>query len=102
MQYDWGLPADRRDDLHAVMYEFIDIFYVSFSARSSATVPPLKNDLKPDACPAGVKLRKPNESQRRFLKKPTDKLVQCRLMYPNPTSKWACAPHSVLRPGMAD
>ena len=54
--------------------------------------------MKPDSSTIQVKLRKYSDSQRKFLKTLTDKLLEMDLIYRNTTSKWGCAPHLVRKP----
>lgn len=74
------------------------VFQTGFSL-SSASIPPLRLGLKPDAKPVHVKLSKYSESQRKFLSKFVGRLLEAGLVYPNPNAKWSCAPHFVLKPG---
>lgn len=95
-----GFPHNRFDDLRKTVMARLGVFRTDFS-QSSAPIPPLRLELKPDAKPVHVKIRKYSDSQRRFLRKLVDKLLDAGLVYPNPASKWSCAPHLVPKPGPA-
>lgn len=96
-----GFPKARFDDLREIVLSRIGVFRTDFS-QSSASIPPLRLELKSDAKPVHVKIRKYSDSQRKFLRKLVEKLLDAGLNYPNPTSKWSCAPHLVPKPGPAE
>lgn len=94
-----GFPKSRFDDLRNMVLKRKNVFRLTFTNEPGANIPPLKLHLKPDAKPVLVKLRKYNESQRAFLRKLVRKLIDANLIYSNPTSRWACAPHLVPKQG---
>lgn len=97
-----GFPRARFDDLRKLVLVRINVFRTTFSKGEPAKIPPLELHLKANAKPVQVKLRKYNNSQRRFLTKLVSKLLEANLIYANPSSRWACAPHLVPKPGPAE
>ena len=77
----------------------MDIFRTSFSAGPPAKLPPLEIELTSDAKPVKVLLRNYSQEQKEFMRDFASDLVSNGLAYPNPTSKWACAPLLVPKPG---
>ena len=96
-----GFPKNRFDDLRKIIMARLGVFRTDFS-QSSASIPPLKLELKPDAKPVHVKIRKYSDSERKFLRNLVGKLLDAGLIYANPNSKWSCAPHLVHKPGPAE
>lgn len=94
-----GLSDERHNELKKTVLDHMDIFRCSFSAGPPAKLPPLKIDLTADAKPVKVRLRNYSADQRRFLGVFVKSLVSHGMAYPNPTSKWACAPLLVPKPG---
>lgn len=97
--FDYGLPRDERPRLEKILSDHADIFRTSFSSGPPARLPLLKIELTADAKPVKVRLRNYSQAQRTFLDTFVSDLVQHGLAYPNPTSKWACAPLLVPKPG---
>ena len=83
-----GFPKARFDDLRKTVMARLGVFRTDFS-RTSASIPPLRLELKPDAKLVHVKIIKYSDSQRRFLRKLVGNLLDAGLVYPNPTSKWS-------------
>lgn len=77
----------------------MNIFRVSFSSGPPTKLPPLKIELTPDAKPVKVRLRRYSAQQCKLLNCFVKTLVKHGMAYPNPTSKWACAPLLVPEPG---
>ena len=77
----------------------MDTFRTSFSAGPPAKLPPLKIELTPDAKPVKVRLRKYSQEQKEFMRELVNDLVAHGMAYANPTSKWACAPLLMPKPG---
>ena len=94
-----GLASDRRPMLGKLLSGHMDIFRTSFSSGPPARLPPLEIELTNDATPVKVRLRKYSSDQRDFMYKFVQDLVRHGLAYANPTSKWACAPLLVPKPG---
>lgn len=93
-----GFPDDHWEELESLVWKHAAEFRTSFSSEP-ARVEPLRIELMPDAKPVRVKLRNYSASQRAFLQKLVATLTAHGLVYPNPTSKWACAPLLVPKPG---
>jgi len=94
-----GLADIYESNLRGILHAHLDIFRTSFSAGPPAKLPPLKIELMPDAKPVKVRLRKYSQAQKEFMRKFVDDLVANGMAYPNPTSRWACAPLLVPKPG---
>lgn len=91
----------RFNGLRQIVMERFDVFGTDYS-QSSASIPLLRLELKPDTKPVHVKIRKYSENQRQFLRNLVAKLLEAGFVYPNPTSKWSCAPHLVSNPEPAE
>ena len=83
-----GFPVDKFPQLKTVILARRNVFRISFSAGPPANVPPLRIQLKPDAQPTVVRLRKYSSDQKLFLRKLMKRLIDLDYVYPNPTSKW--------------
>lgn len=94
-----SLSEKQLKDLKTIVSGRIDIFRCSFSSGPPAKLPPLKIELTADAKPVKVRLRKYSADQRKFLATFIKSLVSHGMVYPNPTSKWACAPLLVPKTG---
>ena len=94
-----GLADVYESNLKGILRDHMDIFRTSFSAGPPAKLPPLKIELMPNAKPVRVRLRKYSQGQRDFLSDFVKDLVAHGMAYANPTSKWACAPLLVPKPG---
>lgn len=94
-----GFPKTRFDELKQIVMKRVNVFRTTFSRGNGANIAPLKLELKPNAKPVIVKLRRYSESQKRFLRKLVDRLLDANLIYSNSSSKWACAPHLVPKNG---
>ena len=70
-----GFPEGDYPKLKDLLYRFSDIFRTNFSSGPPASIPPMVVELTHDARPTVVKLRRYSESQQRFLRKITDKLL---------------------------
>lgn len=95
---DHGLPKDIWQPMEYLVREHTKTFSQSFSAEPEK-VPRLEIELMPDACPVRVKLRSYSAPQKAFMSKLTKELEVKGLIYPNPSSKWACAPLIVPKKG---
>lgn len=94
-----GLPENKQNQLRIIVESHQNVFRTGLSAGPPVKIPPLKIDLVSDARPARVKLRKYSQDQREILGKLCKKLIQCGMIYSNPSSPWACAPLLVPKPG---
>lgn len=75
-----GFPQTRFECLRKIVMARIEVFRTDFS-QPSASIPPLRLELKPDAKPVHVKIRKYSDSQKKFLRKLFDKLLEAGLVY---------------------
>lgn len=98
MAADNGLADVYQSNLKSILRDSIDIFRTSFSSGPPAKLPPLEIELTQDAQPVKVRLRKYSQEQKEFMRMFVNDLVHHGLAYPNPRSKWACAPRLVLTP----
>lgn len=96
-----GLHSQPLDGLTKIVWSQSHVFDTRFSSIP-AKVPPLKIELTSNAQPIRVKLRNYSQSQRKFMTNLTDELIRFNLIYPNPSSKWACAPLLVPKPGPSE
>ena len=94
-----GLTDEQSNTLDGIIDSHTNVFRTSFSSGPAAKFPPLKIDITADAKPVKVRLRNYSQDQREFLKELVDKLVRTGMAYPNPTSRWACAPLLVPKQG---
>lgn len=97
--FDNGFPEEKQQELTTIVKDRINVFRVSLSAGPPVNVPPLKIDLVADAKPVRVRLRNYSQDQRLFLAQTLQKLIDCGMVYSNPTSPWACAPLLVPKSG---
>lgn len=94
-----GIGEAHADALQNTVLQHMDIFQVGLSAGPPAKLPPLKIELLPETRPVQDRLRNYSQEQRDFLATFVSKLLECGMVYSNPTSKWACAPLIVLKFG---
>jgi hypothetical protein len=62
-----GVPSPILKELRQLVYEFLDIWRISLSGDPPAKLPPLEVQLRPEASPVRVKLRRYPPAQRKFL-----------------------------------
>lgn len=93
-----GLPKPLWPGLEYLVAKHRDTFILSLSS-TPAKVPPLNIDLKPNAHAVRVKLRIYLASQKAFMSIITKVLLEHDIIYPNPSSKWACASLIVPKKG---
>ena len=97
-----GLPKDMESTLGSLVMEFRDIFRSQLGSDPPAKIPPMKIRLKPGTRPFRAKVRKYSPSQAEFLRKKVGELLELGLVYRNPDSRWASAPHLVPKSGSAE
>ena len=90
---------DLESDMRSLVAEYEDTFRTKLGGDSAADVPPMKIILKQDAVPIRVRVRKYSPPQAVFLRSKVDELLQLGLVKRNATSRWACAPLIVPKPG---
>lgn len=93
------LQSGKSPVLTILLSDHRDIFLISFSSGQPARLPLLKIELTPDAGPIKVRLRNYSQDQRDFLAKFVEDLVCHGHAYLNQTSKLACVPLLVPKPG---
>lgn len=96
-----GLSTDHSEKMRYLVQSHKNIFRTAFSSGPPADLRPLRIDLTPEARPVKVRLRNYSKEQRNFLDDQMSKLIRAGMVYLNPTSKWACAPLLVPKPGPA-
>jgi Reverse transcriptase (RNA-dependent DNA polymerase) len=96
-----GLPDGSVLALGELLNDFADIWSTSLHAGPPAKLPPLVINLKPDAIPVRVRLRRYSQEQRDFLKQFVSQLEAAGLIYRNPRAAWCSAPLLVPKPGPA-
>lgn len=87
-----GFPKDRYAELCTLVHNSSDIFRISFSTVPPGRLPPLRISLTEDAKPFRVRLRNYFQDQHEFLQIFISELVRCKMVYPNPSARWAAAP----------
>jgi len=94
-----GLQGRNFIRLQNMANNNLNIFRVGLSAGAPANITPLRIQLSADATPTRVKLRNYSREQRQFLSDFVQALQEKGMIYPNPSSRWACAPLLVPKPG---
>ena len=97
-----GFPLEYKKDLQSLVREYRDIFRSQLGSDPPAKIPPMKISLKPGAKPYRAKPRKYSPSQAAFLRKKVEQLLELGLVYRNPSSRWASAPHLVPKPNSSE
>lgn len=96
---DHGLPNGLSDRLTNLVLHSPEIFRDKMGSDSPANIPPMRIQLRADAKPVHVKLRRYYPAQAAFLRKKAEELLSFGLVYRNPNSRWASAPLIVPKPG---
>lgn len=78
-----GFLQEKLRDLRKLFPHHSTIFETYLSSESAANVAPLKIDLFPDAKAVKVRLRNHSHDKREFFLAFVQKLVSCRIAYPN-------------------
>lgn len=86
-------------ELKGILSNHVEVFRTSFSSALPVYIEPLKMDSVKDATPVCVRLLNYLQTQRDFLADTVSKLVESSMVYPSPTSSWACATLLVAKPG---
>lgn len=80
------LPIARFHNLRMIVMERIWVFRIDFS-QSSASIPSLRLEIKPEEKPVHVKMRRESNCRKKYLRTLVYKLLEAGLVYPNPPSK---------------
>lgn len=97
-----GFPESRREQHRLLVLHQKNIFRTIFLSRPQAKVTLLVLTLKPNTIQFIVKIRKYNDSQRHFMRKLAQKLMEKGLSFSNHSSKWSSAPHLVAEAGPSE
>jgi hypothetical protein len=98
---DNGVSSSILKELRELVTDFLDIWRISLSGDPPAKLPPLEVQLRPDASPVRVKLRRYPPAQRNFLKQFVDAHIDFGLVYRNLSATWCSAALLVPKPGPA-
>ncbi len=93
------LDKDSRSIMRSMVYEFKDIFRVKLGKDPPVNVEPMKIELEGPTRPIKVRQRTYSPEQTLFLKQKVKDLTDAGYIVRNNTSKWACAPLIVPKPG---
>lgn len=94
-----GFPLQELSHLKSGVSDHMEIFCRFFFSGPPADIKHLEKSLVPNATPVRVRLRNYFQAQREFLSRTVSKLMECEMVYANPSSPWACAPLLVPKPG---
>ena len=94
-----GLPKQLFDRLRNLVLDYQDIFRNKMGSDPPANIPPMTIQLRADAKPVHVKLRRYSPPQAAFLRKKVEELLSFGLVYRNSNSRWASAPLIVPKSG---
>lgn len=92
-----GFSDSNWPQLEAMIWEYAEPFSTRFSSTPKK-VPPLLIELTDHARSTRVRLRHYSPSQWTFMATLIEDFVKHNLVYPNPSSKWACAPLFIPNP----
>jgi hypothetical protein len=96
-----GLPSELMPAMRELLKDFSDIWSISLTAGPPAKLPPLVINLKTDAIPVRVRLRRYSQEQREFLSRFVAQLEASSMVYRNPRAAWCAAPLLVPKKGTA-
>jgi hypothetical protein len=96
-----GLPPEHMPAIRELLKDFSDIWSLSLTAGPLEKLPPLVIDLKADAIPVLVRLRRYSQEQKEFLSRFVAQLEACSMIYRNPRAAWCAAPLLVPKQGTA-
>lgn len=94
-----SLPTHLHNDLKDLVNEFKDIFLIKLGNDPPVCVPPMKIEFEEAERPVKVRQRTYSPEQSEFLKNKVKELTEVGFIERNHTSKWACAPLVVPKPG---
>jgi Reverse transcriptase (RNA-dependent DNA polymerase) len=94
-----GLPMAANRRLQDLVFEFADIWRIGLSPGPPAKIPAMRIQLKPDAQPVRVRVRKYPVEQREFLSRFVGELVANGHAFRNPHATWCAAPLLVPKEG---
>ena len=89
---DNGFPSHLLQNLRDLLDTYRDIFRTKMGSDPPASVPPMTMQMRRDAKPVRVKVRRYSPPQAVFLRRMVEKLMSFGLVYFNPSSQWALAP----------
>ena len=94
------LSSEDIMEMRTILLKHKDIFRIRLGGGPPAKLPPMKINLAPEAKPIRVRLRNYSQQQKEFLANFVGKLMKYGIVYSNPTSAWAAAPHLVPKRGL--
>ena len=90
---------ELKNSLMELVHEFKDIFRTSLGKDPPVDVEPMKIEFEGNPRPIKVRQRSYSPEQLKFLKNKVNELADAGYIVRNNTSKWACAPLVVPKPG---
>lgn len=93
------LPAGKKESFNNMVLSYKDIFRIRLGKDDPVKVTPMEIKFEGPENPIKVRQRTYSPEQLDFLRKKCDDILQAGYVYRNPTSKWACAPLIVPKPG---
>lgn len=93
------LDKDLRPTLINLVSEFKDIFRIKLGKDPPVDVEPMNIEFDGNTRPVKVRMRTYSPEQLSFLKKKIEELIEAGYISRNNSSKWACAPLVVPKPG---
>lgn len=96
-----GFSQSKKGTLQDLVRKHKSVFCTTFSGGPPAAVKVIKVDLVSDPRLVRVKLRNYSKLQKEYLKTMVEDPKRCGILYPNPTSTWACAPLLVPNGGLS-
>lgn len=91
--------VSSKHDLQTLVNEFKDIFRIRLGNDPPVDVPPMKIEFDRPERPVKVRQRTYSPKQLTFLKNKVSELMKAGFIQKNNSSKWACAPLVVPKPG---
>ncbi|GMF32160.1 unnamed protein product [Phytophthora fragariaefolia] len=90
-----GLNAEQVEILSALLYEYRDVFRVSFGSDPPVRVEPQRVRLREGAAPVRINARRYPPTHMEYLDQHVQELLDNGLAYVNPSSRWASPPRIV-------
>ncbi|KAE8906246.1 hypothetical protein PF005_g1953 [Phytophthora fragariae] len=87
-----GLNAEQVETLSALLYEYRDVFRVSFGSDPPVRVEPLRVRLHEGAAPVRINARRYPPTHMEYLDQHVQELPDNGLAYVNPSRRWASPP----------
>ena len=93
------LSKDSKKVFEKLISEYKDVFRIRLGPDLPVKVSPMVIKFEGNEKPVKVRQRTYSPDQLHFMRKKCDELIRVGYIYRNATSKWACAPLIVPKPG---